>query len=119
MNPQLNTANPDGGHQQQQQALASARLAQSVERETLNLKVAGSTPASGSIPDASSSEGTSELIFFGGFFRNTHLRAARLCVWSADMQTVPLPVQEKQGLAGGLLIDTSLRSGSPQPAGAF
>ncbi|KAI8625521.1 hypothetical protein F5Y19DRAFT_479437 [Xylariaceae sp. FL1651] len=30
-----------------------ARLAQSVERETLNLKVAGSTPASGSIPDAS------------------------------------------------------------------
>ncbi|GAW17755.1 hypothetical protein ANO14919_072220 [Xylariales sp. No.14919] len=30
----------------------SARLAQSVERETLNLKVAGSTPASGSIPDA-------------------------------------------------------------------
>ena len=29
----------------------SARLAQSVERETLNLKVAGSTPASGSIPD--------------------------------------------------------------------
>lgn len=27
-----------------------ARLAQSVERETLNLKVAGSTPASGSIP---------------------------------------------------------------------
>ncbi|KAI0909586.1 hypothetical protein F4823DRAFT_421185 [Ustulina deusta] len=31
----------------------SARLAQSVERETLNLKVAGSTPASGSIPDAS------------------------------------------------------------------
>ncbi|KAI3325749.1 hypothetical protein HD806DRAFT_455925 [Xylariaceae sp. AK1471] len=30
-----------------------ARLAQSVERETLNLKVAGSTPALGSIPDAS------------------------------------------------------------------
>ncbi|KAI1492490.1 hypothetical protein F5X96DRAFT_626609 [Biscogniauxia mediterranea] len=33
--------------------MAPARLAQSVERETLNLKVAGSTPASGSIPDAS------------------------------------------------------------------
>ncbi|KAI2628765.1 hypothetical protein GGR54DRAFT_362089 [Hypoxylon sp. NC1633] len=33
-----------------------ARLAQSVERETLNLKVAGSTPASGSIPDASLQE---------------------------------------------------------------
>ncbi|KAI0406705.1 hypothetical protein F4802DRAFT_557193 [Xylaria palmicola] len=31
----------------------NARLAQSVERETLNLKVAGSTPALGSIPDAS------------------------------------------------------------------
>ncbi|KAI0141467.1 hypothetical protein BJ166DRAFT_541625 [Pestalotiopsis sp. NC0098] len=31
----------------------SARLAQSVERETLNLKAAGSTPALGSIPDAS------------------------------------------------------------------
>ncbi|KAI0118335.1 hypothetical protein GGR51DRAFT_212641 [Nemania sp. FL0031] len=30
-----------------------ARLAQSVERETLNLKVAGSTPALGSIPNAS------------------------------------------------------------------
>jgi hypothetical protein len=29
-----------------------ARLAQSVERETLNLKAAGSTPALGSIPDA-------------------------------------------------------------------
>ena len=28
----------------------SARLAQSVERETLNLKVVGSTPTSGSIP---------------------------------------------------------------------
>ena len=27
-----------------------ARLAQSVERETLNLKVVGSTPTSGSIP---------------------------------------------------------------------
>ena len=31
---------------------SNARLAQSVERETLNLKVAGSTPASGSNPDA-------------------------------------------------------------------
>ena len=30
--------------------IASARLAQSVERETLNLKVVGSTPTSGSIP---------------------------------------------------------------------
>ena len=37
-----------------QQAInAPAWLAQSVERETLNLKAAGSTPASGSIPDAS------------------------------------------------------------------
>ncbi|KAI2626259.1 hypothetical protein GGS21DRAFT_493467 [Xylaria nigripes] len=35
-----------------QRPTTSARLAQSVERETLNLKVAGSTPASGSIPDA-------------------------------------------------------------------
>ncbi|KAH8908076.1 hypothetical protein BR93DRAFT_593413 [Coniochaeta sp. PMI_546] len=34
-----------------QQFALKARLAQSVERETLNLKVAGSTPASGSIPD--------------------------------------------------------------------
>ena len=33
-----------------QQQLALARLAQSVERETLNLKVVGSTPTSGSIP---------------------------------------------------------------------
>ena len=31
--------------------LITARLAQSVERETLNLKVVGSTPTSGSIPD--------------------------------------------------------------------
>ncbi|WDK14233.1 hypothetical protein CGRA01v4_05514 [Colletotrichum graminicola] len=30
--------------------IPSARLAQSVERETLNLKVVGSTPTSGSIP---------------------------------------------------------------------
>ena len=30
---------------------SAARLAQSVERETLNLKVVGSTPTSGSIPD--------------------------------------------------------------------
>ncbi|KAI3331587.1 hypothetical protein HD806DRAFT_529371 [Xylariaceae sp. AK1471] len=37
----------------QQIAAKSARLAQSVERETLNLKVAGSTPALGSIPNAS------------------------------------------------------------------
>ncbi|KAI8961439.1 hypothetical protein F5Y11DRAFT_326176 [Daldinia sp. FL1419] len=44
---------------------STARLAQSVERETLNLKVAGSTPASGSIPDASQSTGISNLqIFF-------------------------------------------------------
>ncbi|KAI0435651.1 hypothetical protein F4803DRAFT_296098 [Xylaria telfairii] len=42
----------------------SARLAQSVERETLNLKVAGSTPASGSIPDASQLTRSSNLIFF-------------------------------------------------------
>ena len=34
------------------QAPHIARLAQSVERETLNLKVVGSTPTSGSIPDA-------------------------------------------------------------------
>ncbi|KAI0395844.1 hypothetical protein F5Y17DRAFT_168022 [Xylariaceae sp. FL0594] len=40
-----------------------ARLAQSVERETLNLKVAGSTPASGSIPDASQSTGNSNPPF--------------------------------------------------------
>ncbi|KAI8956529.1 hypothetical protein F5Y11DRAFT_353591 [Daldinia sp. FL1419] len=38
----------------------SARLAQSVERETLNLKVAGSTPASGSIPDASQLTGIAD-----------------------------------------------------------
>ncbi|KAK3503284.1 hypothetical protein B0T13DRAFT_125709 [Neurospora crassa] len=34
----------------QQTAALAARLAQSVERETLNLKVVGSTPTSGSIP---------------------------------------------------------------------
>ncbi|TDZ21851.1 hypothetical protein Cob_v004869 [Colletotrichum orbiculare MAFF 240422] len=37
---------PDPVHQPS----LSARLAQSVERETLNLKVVGSTPTSGSIP---------------------------------------------------------------------
>ena len=36
-----------------QQIITSARLAQSVERETLNLKVVGSTPTSGSIPGGS------------------------------------------------------------------
>ncbi|KAI2630352.1 hypothetical protein GGS26DRAFT_107498 [Hypomontagnella submonticulosa] len=44
--------------------LSLARLAQSVERETLNLKVAGSTPASGSIPDASQSTEISNPSFF-------------------------------------------------------
>ncbi|KAL0469599.1 hypothetical protein QR685DRAFT_294365 [Neurospora intermedia] len=34
-------------------AAYAARLAQSVERETLNLKVVGSTPTSGLIPDVS------------------------------------------------------------------
>ncbi|KAI1483677.1 hypothetical protein F4774DRAFT_405682 [Daldinia eschscholtzii] len=47
--------------QMQQKFTPDARLAQSVERETLNLKVAGSTPASGSIPDASQSTGISNL----------------------------------------------------------
>ncbi|KAI1817681.1 hypothetical protein GGS20DRAFT_483316 [Poronia punctata] len=37
---------------------------QSVERETLNLKVAGSTPALGSIPDALQLTGDSSLPFF-------------------------------------------------------
>ncbi|KAK1783142.1 hypothetical protein QBC45DRAFT_400888 [Copromyces sp. CBS 386.78] len=37
--------------------LTTARLAQSVERETLNLKVVGSTPTSGSIPDVPGSPG--------------------------------------------------------------
>ncbi|KAK3342598.1 hypothetical protein B0H65DRAFT_224083 [Neurospora tetraspora] len=37
----------------QQMAAYAARLAQSVERETLNLKVVGSTPTSGSIPGVS------------------------------------------------------------------
>ena len=50
----------------------SARLAQSVERETLNLKVAGSTPASGSIPDAPSQKVLRTNFFasrgFFGFF---------------------------------------------------
>ncbi|KAI1807529.1 hypothetical protein F4811DRAFT_476775 [Daldinia bambusicola] len=46
----------------------SARLAQSVERETLNLKVAGSTPASGSIPDASQLTGISNHITFFVYF---------------------------------------------------
>ncbi|KAK8017109.1 hypothetical protein PG993_015298 [Apiospora rasikravindrae] len=45
----------------QQQQQEPAWLAQSVERETLNLKAAGSTPASGSIPDASYSVG---YVFF-------------------------------------------------------
>ncbi|KAI0140232.1 hypothetical protein BJ166DRAFT_542481 [Pestalotiopsis sp. NC0098] len=45
----------------------SARLAQSVERETLNLKAAGSTPALGSIPDASQS-----LRYFAFFFAFSH-----------------------------------------------
>ncbi|OTA59262.1 hypothetical protein K449DRAFT_436227 [Hypoxylon sp. EC38] len=44
--------NPPIGEKQERSAQLRARLAQSVERETLNLKVAGSTPASGSIPDA-------------------------------------------------------------------
>ena len=42
----------------------NARLAQSVERETLNLKVAGSTPASGSIPDALHPEAIAAFDFF-------------------------------------------------------
>ncbi|KAI1093081.1 hypothetical protein F5B19DRAFT_451981, partial [Rostrohypoxylon terebratum] len=46
----------------------TARLAQSVERETLNLKVAGSTPASGSIPDASLPKRYFESYFFADFF---------------------------------------------------
>ena len=48
---------------------SNARLAQSVERETLNLKVAGSTPASGSNPDAlreKPSNISSFLSFFAG-----------------------------------------------------
>ena len=43
---------------------SAARLAQSVERETLNLKVAGSTPASGSIPDARLSTGVHHQPYF-------------------------------------------------------
>ncbi|KAK3350535.1 hypothetical protein B0H65DRAFT_90814 [Neurospora tetraspora] len=43
-----------GSSLQQSRQLAAARLAQSVERETLNLKVVGSTPTSGSIPDVPS-----------------------------------------------------------------
>jgi hypothetical protein len=43
-----------------------ARLAQSVERETLNLKVAGSTPASGSIPGVVFSK--TEPAFWNFFF---------------------------------------------------
>ena len=42
--------------------LPAARLAQSVERETLNLKVVGSTPTSGSIPDVEQ-----HLLFFAFF----------------------------------------------------
>jgi hypothetical protein len=61
---------------------STARLAQSVERETLNLKVAGSTPASGSIPGATFSEG---IIPFSHFFAilcvvrrvETHVLVAR------------------------------------------
>ncbi|KAI1076909.1 hypothetical protein F5B20DRAFT_554206 [Whalleya microplaca] len=43
-----------------------AWLAQSVERETLNLKVAGSTPALGSIPNASQFTGicNHNILFF-------------------------------------------------------
>ena len=42
---------------------SNARLAQSVERETLNLKVAGSTPASGSNPDALHTKHGHDLFF--------------------------------------------------------
>ncbi|KAH8912270.1 hypothetical protein BR93DRAFT_70168 [Coniochaeta sp. PMI_546] len=63
-----------------QQALplnsSAARLAQSVERETLNLKVAGSTPASGSIPDATSQKGAFLLLPFFGFFSLCFPRAS-------------------------------------------
>ena len=45
-------------------AAFAARLAQSVERETLNLKVVGSTPTSGSIPDVPS---RTTSYFFGIF----------------------------------------------------
>ncbi|KAI1489980.1 hypothetical protein F5X96DRAFT_638477 [Biscogniauxia mediterranea] len=48
--------------------MAPARLAQSVERETLNLKVAGSTPASGSIPDASLITVGASFFFFSIIF---------------------------------------------------
>ena len=48
--------------------MAPARLAQSVERETLNLKVAGSTPASGSIPDASLITVGASFFFLHYFF---------------------------------------------------
>ncbi|KAI1758273.1 hypothetical protein F4782DRAFT_19143 [Xylaria castorea] len=47
--------------------MVAARLAQSVERETLNLKVAGSTPASGSIPDASQFTGNATILFLAIF----------------------------------------------------
>ncbi|OTA59570.1 hypothetical protein K449DRAFT_435820 [Hypoxylon sp. EC38] len=49
----------------------TARLAQSVERETLNLKVAGSTPASGSNPDASVQQ-TLRTNFFSLFFSSSY-----------------------------------------------
>ena len=48
----------------QSMAAFAARLAQSVERETLNLKVVGSTPTSGSIPDVPSRT-TSPFLYFG------------------------------------------------------
>ena len=41
-----------------------ARLAQSVERETLNLKVAGSRPALGSIPNAPNKVGRANFYFY-------------------------------------------------------
>jgi hypothetical protein len=56
-----------------QEAIAlPARLAQSVERETLNLKAAGSTPALGSIPDAFCSTEQIRLSFAFFFFFNFH-----------------------------------------------
>ncbi|KAI1812046.1 hypothetical protein GGS20DRAFT_48492 [Poronia punctata] len=57
-------ANPGSTFQQMN---SLARLAQSVERETLNLKVAGSTPASGSIPDASKLHLEHQPLFFSVF----------------------------------------------------
>ena len=51
-------------------ASSAARLAQSVERETLNLKVVGSTPTSGSIPDVSDSE---QHLFFPSRLKRSFL----------------------------------------------